>query len=194
MRALLAPLAVLFASAALSRDAAEGARFRLLNEALAQAESPRGDWDPGQRDCAGFVRFLYRKSLGERGSLWRDRNGNTAAFVTAEELLSYNFSPFSRGPLKDRIQTGDLLAFYNPEKAPGDAWHLMLLLRPPGAAPDRVLVVYHNGAAGPDAAVRKVWLDDLLAGPPEWRPAASNPRFVGTFRWNGWQERARKEP
>lgn len=194
MRALLVPLAALLASAALSREADDRARFRLLNEALTQAESPRADWDPGQRDCAGFVRFLYRKSLGEKDALWRDRNGNPASFVTAEELLGYNFSPVSRAPAKDRIETGDVLAFYNPNKPPADAWHLMLLLRPPGATPDRVLVLYHNGAAGPDAAVRKVWLDDLLTGPPEWRPAASNPRFLGTFRWNGWQERARKEP
>ncbi len=199
MRAiLLAPpalsLAVLVASAAPPREPAGGARFRLLNEALAQAERPRADWDPGQRDCAGLVRFLYRKALGEKSALWRDRAGAAASFVTAEELLGYNFSPVSRAPAKDRIETGDLLAFYNPEKPPADAWHLMLLLNPPGAAPDRVLVVYHNGAAGPDAAVRKVWLDDLLAGPPEWRPAVSNPRFVGTFRWNRWQPRAQGEP
>jgi hypothetical protein len=188
------PLAVLFASGAVAREPADGARFRLLNEALTQAESPRADWDPAQRDCAGFVRFLYRKALGEKSDLWRDRNGAAVSFVTAEELLGYNFSPVSREPAKDRIETGDLLAFYNPEKPPADAWHLMLLLNPPGAAPDRVLVVYHNGAAGPDAAVRKVWLDDLLTGPPEWRPAASNPRFVGTFRWNGWRARREREP
>lgn len=187
-------LTALLASAAPPREPADGARFRLLNEALTQAESPRADWDPGQRDCAGFVRFLYRKALGEKSDLWRDRTGAAASFVTAEELLGYNFSPVSRAPGKDRIETGDLLAFYNPEKPPADAWHLMLLLNPPGAAPDRVLVVYHNGAAGPEAAVRKVWLDDLFAGPPEWRPAASNPRFVGTFRWNGWRARAQREP
>jgi uncharacterized protein len=187
------PLAVLLASAAPALEPADGVRSRLLNEALTQAESPRGDWDPAQRDCAGFVRFLYRKALGERSPLWREKSGAPASFVTAEELLGYNFSPVSREPARGGIETGDLLAFYNPEKPPADAWHLMLLLNPPGATPDRVLVVYHNGSAGPDAAVRKVWLDDLLAGPPEWRPAASNPRFVGTFRWNGWQARTRKE-
>jgi uncharacterized protein YfaT (DUF1175 family) len=196
VRALLLSLAVVLASNALSRDVLDGARFRLLNEALTQAESPHSDWDPGQRDCAGLVRFLYRKSLGATDALWRDKDDRPARFVTAEELLSYNFSPLSREPAKDRIETGDLLAFYNPDVAPADAWHLMLLLRPPGAAPDRLLVVYHNGARGPDAAVRKVWLDDLLAGPPEWRPGASNPRFLGTFRWNGWRARAttKKEP
>ena len=186
----LLSLPLLVASAAPSWIGVDAARFRLLNEALTQAESPRGDWDRGQRDCAGFVRFLYRKALGEKESLWRDRDGRAAPFVTAEELLGYNFSPVSRAPAKDRIDTGDLLAFYNPDKPPADAWHLMLLLRPPGATPDRVLVVYHNGATGPEAALRKVWLDDLLEGPPEWRPSASNARFLGTFRWNGWRARA----
>ncbi len=190
MRTLLLPLTLLLAG---GLSGADSARFRLLNEALTQAEAPRPDWDPSQRDCAGFVRFLYRKSLGQRGPLWRDRSGRPAAFVTAEELVGYNFSPVSRAPSKDSVQTGDLLAFYNPEKPPADGWHLMLLLRPPGAAPDRILVVYHNGAAGSDAAVRKVWLEELLAGPPEWRPESTNPRFVGTFRWSGWAGRGRKE-
>src|SRR5438132_429162 len=40
-----------------------------------------------------------------------------------------------------------------------------------------------------DGQVRKVWLDDMREGPPEWRPDTSNPRFVGTFRWRGWSKR-----
>ncbi len=165
---------------------AEAARFRLLNEALTQAEGPRADWDPAQRDCAGFVRFLFRKSLGTGAAAWKTKGGGTGPFASAGDLLAYNFTPVSRVPDAGRVETGDLLAFYNPEKPRTDAWHLMVLLRPPGAAPGRVLAVWHNGASGPDAAVRKVWLDDLDAGPPEWRPSSANPRFLGTFRWNGW--------
>ncbi len=184
------PAAALLAAAlsapATARDNADAARFRLLNEALTQAEGPRADWDPAQRDCAGFVRFLFRKSLGGAAPLWRRADGTRASFVSAGDLLAYNFAPVSREPAPDTVETGDLLAFLNPEKPRADAWHLMVLLRPPGAAPDRILVVYHNGGAGPDAAVRKVWLEDLESGPPEWRPSLSNPRFLGTFRWNGW--------
>ncbi len=165
---------------------AEAARFRLLNEALTQAESPRPDWDPAQRDCAGFVRLLYRKSLGKDAPAWRTKDGATGPFASAGDLLAYNFTAVSRAPEPDRVETGDLLAFFNPEKPRTDAWHLMVLLKPPGAAPGRVLAVWHNGASGADAAVRKVWLDDLETGPPEWRPSAGNPRFLGTFRWNGW--------
>jgi hypothetical protein len=198
MRALARRLALAgaaFGAAALAaapagRDAS-AARFRLLNEALTQAESPRPDWDPAQRDCAGFVRLLFRKSLGADAPAWRLAGGKTAPFASAGELLAYNFSPLSRAPGRGRVETGDLLAFFNPDKPRTDAWHLMVLLRPPGAAPGRVLAVWHNGASGGDAAVRKVWLEDLETGPPEWRPSSDNPRFLGTFRWNGWKETAR---
>ncbi len=177
---LLLPLPLLAAA----RVDVEAARFRLLNEALAQAERPRDDWDPAQRDCAGLVRHLFRKSLGT--AAWRHADGATSPFASADELLAYNFTAVSRAPDPLRVQTGDLLAYRAEGKPRQDAWHLMVLLRPPGAAPGRVLAVWHNGASGADAAVRKVWLDDLADGPPEWRPSASNPRFLGTFRWNGW--------
>jgi uncharacterized protein YfaT (DUF1175 family) len=186
----LGTFAALAAAPSSPRDAA-AARFRLLNEALTQAESPRPDWDPAQRDCAGFVRLLFRKSLGKDAPAWRLAGGTTAPFASAGELLAYNFSAVARAPEKELLETGDLLAFFNPEKPRTDAWHLMVLLRPPGAAPGRVLAVWHNGASGDGAAVRKVWLDDLESGPPEWRPSADNPRFLGTFRWNGWKENVR---
>jgi uncharacterized protein YfaT (DUF1175 family) len=178
------------APAAEPADGGSAARFRLLNEALTQAESPRPDWDPAQRDCAGFVRLLFRKSLGKDAPAWRTSAG-AGPFASAGDLLAYNFTAVSRVPDAARVQTGDLLAFFNPEKPRTDAWHLMVLLRPPGAAPERVLAVWHNGATGDAAAVRKVWLDELEGGPPEWQPSARNPRFVGTFRWNGWKENGR---
>lgn len=169
-------------------------RFRILNEALAQAERISPEWDPGQRDCAGLVRYLFRKATGSRVPLWTRHDGTPAPFVKAEELLG-SFTPLERRVERGRIETGDLLAYFDETKPPADAFHLMVLLRPPGTAPDRLLAVYHNGATGPDAAVRKVWVDDLLAGPPEWRPVPSNPSFLGVFRWSGFAApAARKEP
>ncbi len=184
-------VALVFAAAPLlggppSVDDAAAVRFRLLNEALAQAERPSADWDPGQRDCAGFVRFLFRKSTLARAAVWTRRDGTKSPYLRADELLAYNFTPLSRAVDEDRAETGDPLAFYDPEKPPLDAWHLMVVLRPPGTAPDRLLVVYHNGALAPDGTVRKVWLDDLVTGPAVWRPVPENPRFLGTFRWNGF--------
>lgn len=162
---------------------AETVRHILRNEALTQAERPRADWDPGQRDCAGFVRFLFRKALGTNEPLWERHDGTRVSFLEAGELLAYNFEAVSREPDPGQLRTGDLLAFFDPGRPAGDAWHLMLLLEPPGTAPDRVLVVYHNGAAPPDGAVRQVWLADLLEGPAEWRPVSGNPLFLGTFRY-----------
>jgi len=180
-------LALVSAGAAFGASApsADVVRYRLLNEALAQAERVSAEWDPGQRDCAGFVRYLFRKATGARGPLWIRRDGTPARFVKAEELLGA-FLPLERAVSPERVETGDLLAFFDETKPPADAFHLMLMLRPPGTAPDRILVVYHNGATGTEAAVRKVWLDDLLRGPAEWRPAPGNPGFLGVFRWSGF--------
>ncbi len=187
LAALLGVLAVVApALLAWASDNAEVIRYRMLNEALAQAERPGGDWDPGQRDCAGFVRFLYRKCVARASPLWVGRDGRGSNFLVADELLAYNFSPISKEPERNRLRTGDLLAFYNPTLAPKDAWHLMMVLEPPTGSPDRLLVVYHNGAAAPAGAVRKVWLDELVSGPPEWRPSGANPNFLGCFRWGGW--------
>lgn len=184
--ALAPPPAGGLAAAPPSADDVASVRFRLLHEALAQAERPSADWDPGQRDCAGFVRLLFRKSTLSREALWTRKDGAKSSFLTADELLAYNFTPLARAVDRDRAETGDLLAFYDPEKPPQDAWHLVVVLRPPGTAPDRLLAVYHNGAAPPDGAVRKVWVDDLVAGPAAWRPIPENPRFLGAFRWNGF--------
>jgi hypothetical protein len=45
-------------------------------------------------------------------------------------------------------------------------------------------VVYHTGPDGATAGeMRKVRLSALLAHPaPRWRPAATNPSFIGVFR------------
>ena len=192
MNALLALLLLPLAIGAPTMESASAGRFRLLGEALAQAERITGQWDPGQRDCAGFVRYLYRKSVPGTDPLWLDRNKAPALFLSAEELLAYNFESLGKAPAAKTMETGDILAFHLAHKPPNEAWHLMLLLRPPGMATDRTLVVYHNGADGKEGQVRKVWLEDLQQGPPEWRPSVSNARFVGVFRWRGWSERFSK--
>ena len=83
------------------------------------------------------------------------------AFASAGDLLAYNFTAVSRAPDPTRVQTGDLLAFFNPEKPRTDAWHLMVLLRPPGAARPSASSPSGTTAPGDAAAVRKVWLDEL---------------------------------
>ncbi len=192
MRSLALLLLTICVSLPAAVEPPSAARFRLLGEALLQAQAISGQWDKTQRDCAGFVRYLYRKSVPSSEPLWRTKEGALAPFLTAGELLAYNFDSISRGPQRDLIETGDLLAFHLPHKPPAEAFHLMVLLKPPAMAKDKTLVVYHNGGAGEDGQVRKVWLGDLVDGPPEWRPSSSNPRFLGTFRWKGWAERFSK--
>lgn len=167
----------------------EGVRFRILRQALEEAERPSGYWAPSQRDCAGFVRYLYHSAIAGPRPLWRDRAGQPVSYLKADELVAYNFDRIGRTVERARVRTGDVLAFYSPHKKPDERWHLMVLLEPPVAAPDRLLAVYHNGDHGRSAQVRKVWVDELLTeSSPQWRPRPENPRFLGVFRWRGWKE------
>ena len=47
-------------------------------------------------------------------------------------------------------------------------------------------VIYHTGPEGDDPGeLRQLSLEELLHFPqPEWRPMASNPAFLGVYRWN----------
>jgi uncharacterized protein YfaT (DUF1175 family) len=160
---------------------------RLLRVALEQAEHPSGYWDAGQRDCAGFVRFVYYRSLGPAAKKWWDAQGRLKDFASAEDLVHYNFRFLSREIDASLIRNGDLLAFYSEDKPFKDRWHLMLALKSPYSARS-LLFIYHNGAEGEQAAVRKVELSELMNVPGgEWRPEASNPRFRGVYRWKGWE-------
>lgn len=174
-------------------DKIEFARHRLLSTALAQSEEMSPDWDPGQRDCAGLVRFLYRRAVAGPAEIWRDRIGGLTAFVSAGELIGYNFTKVAEkfDPLSAR--TGDVLVFHRPDRKPEDAWHLMVLLEPPLYARREWLAIYHNGDRGAGGRVRVVSLGDLSTTVHgEWRPAIANPAFRGVFRWNQWLASGKK--
>jgi uncharacterized protein YfaT (DUF1175 family) len=159
---------------------------RIARVALEQAHRVTGEWDPAQRDCAGLIRFAYRRGLGLPSTLWRNQHQEWVDYVGASELISHNFDFITRSPEPDQIESGDVLVFYNPHKKPFEAWHLMLLIKAPGSASQQTLVVYHNGESGRRAAVRKVRWENLLAEPSSWQPRSSNPLFQGVFRWQGW--------
>lgn len=165
-------------------------RDRLRFMALEQSKKISGYWDPSQRDCSGFVRFLYRQSaLGANGK-WLNRNGEKVDYLKADELIGYNFTPITRDTTGELLQTGDLLVWYFDDKAPSDSWHIMIYLGPFSSKENRSLLIYHNGDRNLNGAVKKVWLQELLsykAGP--WRPALDNHFFKGVFRWNGFMER-----
>lgn len=162
---------------------------RILRIALEQAEHPSTYWDAGQRDCAGFVRYVYYRSLGPAAKKWMNAQGKAQDFASAEELIHYNFTSVTDQIDPSMIRNGDILAFYSEDKPFKDRWHLMMALKSPYSARNSILFVYHNGADGDTAAVRKVELAELMGAPGgEWRPDPANPRFRGIYRWNGWGE------
>lgn len=175
---------------ALALDEHTVLRDRLRFMALEQSAKVSGYWDPGQRDCSGFVRFLFSQAvLGENGK-WVDRNGEKVDYLRADELVGYNFTPITRDISNEQLKTGDLLVWFYDDKAPDDAWHIMIYLGPYKSQGNRPLLIYHNGDRNKNAAIKKVWLDELLsykAGP--WRPILDNKFFKGIFRWNGFLER-----
>jgi uncharacterized protein YfaT (DUF1175 family) len=161
---------------------------RLLDEALRQAQTLTEDWDPGQRDCAGFVRFLYRKAHGTVPLSWRTVEGAAGQYASASDLVGWNFELLGRDLSGLTLQTGDLLAFRKERQAPGEDWHLMVVLQAPAGQHARTLLAYHNGSRGKDGAVRKLWLGSLQESSSlEWSVLPENPRFIGVFRHPSWR-------
>lgn len=161
---------------------------KLARAALLLAESITGNWDPGQRDCAGFIRFVYRTGLHLPSDIWKNLNGEWTDYVGAAELISANFSIATRQPTQSELVTGDVLVYYNPTKPPTEAWHLMMIVKAPDKGSNQALVVYHNGDRGPKAAVRKVRWSNLFDQTSLWQPTPSNPIFQGVYRWRGWSQ------
>lgn len=157
--------------------------------ALRQAEEPEASWDPSQRDCAGFVRYVYQRVFGGNQLMWRDKSGKLRQFLRAEELIGYNFKPVHREGFKvhnlNHIQTGDILVYYDPDKQIYDSWHLMLVIFQGNNQRNQPIVIYHNGARDESGGVRKIWWETLfLPAWSAWTPDPRNPRFKGIYRWN----------
>ena len=161
-------------------------RIKIAGIALAQAERMSGQWDSSTRDCAGLIRFSYFKAFGQGSQIWRNAKGEKVSYLSAAALIAYNFESISfRKDLSD-LKTGDVLAFYDKNKHPNEAWHLMMVVAPGFDAADKRLVVYHNGAQGKAGKVRKVWLDDFLYTNSKWQPLKRNPLFKGVYRYKEW--------
>jgi uncharacterized protein len=165
---------------------------RLVAEtAVAQARRIDPGWEERQRDCAGLVRFAYRRAYGQLAparvveGLFRDAEGRPTQFADAGTLLRDSFRPLGRGPqARAAVRSGDLAAFAREGDGP-PVFHLMLLVVPDDPAHAPALVVYHPGEPG--AEVRMGRLDDLARDAPAgWRPAPENPLFLGFYRFKEW--------
>jgi len=105
-------------------------------------------------------------------------NGSFAQFADAKTLVERNAFFVSRDV--GAALPGDLL-FYR-QFGQSSPWHSMIVTRVGRDAQ----VVYDTG---PDhhqpGELRRVLVSDLLDHPlPAWRPLASNPNFLGVYRWN----------
>ena len=172
-----------------NHNAVDYFRSRLFQQALLQSEKISADWDPQQRDCAGFIRYIFRKSLNAAPEIWRSPRGEKVSYLSGQDLLNYNFDWLGRTLEASTLETGDILAFRDVTQEPNDQWHLMLVLRRPFSARDRGLVIYHSGDRKERNPIKKVWFDDLLSERfSGWQPKAKNPRFLGVFRWKGLKD------
>lgn len=144
-----------------------------------------------QADFGTLLEFTYPDwALG--ANLFRTRAGPLAAgdladgafaqFADAATLLHYNTFFISRDVRAAR--PGDLLFYFQPNH--DETYHSMLFVgrsyfQPEGAD----WVVYHTGDINGQAGeVREVEVRSLMQIPdPRWRPLASNPRFLGVYRF-----------
>jgi len=105
-------------------------------------------------------------------------SGAFAQFADAKTLVERNAFLVSRDVRA--ALPGDLL-FYR-QFGHSSPWHSMIVVE--GSPHGRV--VYDTGPDhGHPGELRRVLLTELLDHPePEWRPVASNPNFLGVYRWN----------
>ncbi len=189
-------LLTLLATAQPADDTVGNALLRNVVGDVVTAQLKRADpaWQPAQRDCAGLVRFAYRSAYKQlraerlQTPLFRDHDV-AVDFADAETLITGgSFVLLGRDErARQRLKTGDVLAWRLDRGDDDVAWHLMLVVTPPG---DEAHVVYHPGLPAPgqpDPGVRQGLLRSLVDDAPSgWRPDVDNPFFLGFFRFAEW--------
>lgn len=123
----------------------------------------------------GAALFRVRPGSFEAADL---KNGSFAQFADAKTLVERNAYFVSRDVRAAR--PGDLL-FYR-QFGQSSPWHSMIVAE----SDPQARVVYHTGPDhGRSGELRRVLVRELLDHPqPQWRPVASNPNFLGVYRWN----------
>lgn len=192
-------------------DESDRAAFRAWFVLLADAQFYQPS--PEIRDCAALVRHAVREAVREHspewlrraalpaGSVYPDLRSRPRAaggrlplfriaaappayaeFADAKTIVRLNTRRIARETAAAR--PGDLLYYRQPEQDQPD--HLMVVVgRSAFEDQGADWVVYHTGPLdGGPGEIRKARLADLARHPsPHWRPLASNPRFIGVFRW-----------
>ena len=127
------------------------------------------------------------------GTIFRVQDGSFAAndlsdgafaeFADAKTLARHN--TYSVGRDLHRAVPGDLLFF----RQSGDhaSYHAMIFIGHSQVEPGREqYLVYHTGPQGRSSGeIRRLTMSELMNFPDaRWRPVASNPAFLGVYRWN----------
>ena len=185
-------------------------RTAVANLALQQAAALSPAWDPGQRDCAGLVRFVWRETLRPRSRAQRSSLKLPDALpfpsLSAPTVARFMHGEFwqtghtRQGQVKfGSFADASALIAWNFSKIGVDVARAqkgdLLVFRRDDVAeetwhlmivaddrPGRELFVWHNGDK--PGAVRVAALDDLMRAPvQDWQPKQHNPRFLGVFQW-----------
>ena len=143
--------------------------------------------------AAGDIRQYHHPYTPVRASIFRVRegtfapedlhNGSFAEFADVKTLWRDN--TYSVGRNLSQARPGDLLFF---RQAEGDMpFHAMIFLGHSQIdhKPEEY-VVYHTGPQGKrPGEIRRLSVAELMDYPDaRWRPVASNPAFLGVYRWN----------
>jgi hypothetical protein len=111
-------------------------------------------------------------------------DGAFAQFADAESLWRHN--TFSIGRSLGRARPADLL-FFRQDSAGKMPFHAMIFVGSSQVEPyNEQFVVYHTGPNGSSPGqIKRLSVAQLLNYPDaRWRPVASNPAFLGVYRWN----------
>lgn len=124
---------------------------------------------------------LFR-TKGGRFSPTDLNDGTFAEFADAKTLIVDNAHFVTRDVR--RAEPGDLI-FYR-QFGQHSPFHSMIYVGRSSAGAEDDWVVYHTGPDGRwPGEIRRVTLASLLQHPDaRWRPLASNPNFLGVYRWN----------
>jgi len=128
----------------------------------------------------GASLFRVRDGAFVMGDL---HNGAFAEFADAKTLWRYN--SYIVGHDLRQARPGDLLFFR--QSGHDLPFHAMIFVGESRIEPGRdAYVVYHTGPQGKSPGeIRRLSIAELMNYPDaRWRPVASNPAFLGVYRWN----------
>ena len=123
-----------------------------------------------------------------RGGTFTARDLSDGAFAQFADVKTiWRYNTFFVGRDFTRARPGDLLFFRQDGDGQTMPFHAMIFLgRSQIELGEELFIVYHTGPEGKARGEIRRWSVAELINYPEvrWRPMASNPAFLGVYRWN----------